>query len=136
MDELDRLLGIDVYLERIFRVEDEVAAAEREVLYFEEGRSDESAFGSVDDASSWARRVARWRANLLRDLRSDSVPVLWRHDMCWMFHASGDLHICPSYGTIQCKLCRKCTSSLRRCCFGMGCAGYDMLAVTVCSELI
>ena len=90
LDGLHGLLDVDVYLQRIFRADERVADAERDVLLFAEGKESESAFETVEGAEAWVRRVRLWVRNLKRDLTEDSVPAPGDASRRWLLHRTAD----------------------------------------------
>ena len=108
LDGLHGLLDVDVYLQRIFRADERVADAERDVLLFAAGKESESAFETVEGAEAWVRRVRLWVRNLRRDLTEDSVPAPGDASRRWLLHRTADLWIQEGTGEISCLLCEKC----------------------------
>jgi len=71
--QIDKILNIDLYLERFFRVSERTAAAAREVMAFDAESGVTSSFSNRFAAEVWSRRVHRWSENLRRDIMQDSV---------------------------------------------------------------
>ena len=73
--QVDGVFNVDVYLRKIFLVDQRLQAAEEAVAAC--STEDEPVRGSLDRdaAERWLRRVRAWAANLKRDLLVDSVPA-------------------------------------------------------------
>ena len=86
-NQMDRLLNVEHYLQDVFdadrRVE-QAAAEENSYKELENGSEGHAQFRSKAAATSWLRRVQLWRANLLRDLRADSVLAPGSKDLRWL----------------------------------------------------
>ena len=86
-NQMDRLLNVDHYLQDVYEADQRVeqaAAEESNYKDVENGSEGHGRFRSKAAATSWLRRVQQWRANLLRDLRADSVLAPGSKDLRWL----------------------------------------------------
>ena len=75
-DQMDKLLNVETYFERVFRGGQALADAHGEVRTWPaEQHPVRLSFSSLEDAQEWLRRVELWHGNLQRDLQLDSVPA-------------------------------------------------------------
>ena len=111
---LDDVLNVNYYLDKIFRVSERLAAAQKEVLAFEVDNELTSTFRNVTTASAWLRRVQRWSQNLRRYLRADSVLAPGLADTWWLLYPSSALSRDPHSGDISCLLCKSCRQTFAK----------------------
>ena len=74
-DQVDKLLSIEQYLKKFFKVSERVREAEESAEACRRGEPHELGFTTVEDAVHWLDRVRGWEGNLRRDMREDSVAA-------------------------------------------------------------
>ena len=113
--QIDEIFNIDIYLRRIFRMDEKIVEAEREVAEHESDNSTGwiKCFENVGAARSWLRRLRLWAENLRQDLIADSVPAPGQEaNRRWLLYRSDCMDLNNSTGAITCFLCKKCCAAL------------------------
>ena len=126
-EQVDKVLNVDEYLQTYFKADARVAKAACELQRAENPAAMEAepppggtrikapSFETGAEADAWYQRVLRWRANLRRDLRADSVLAPGCSDRYWLLYSPKDaVAAAASSDGFPCHLCRQCLCAFTR----------------------
>ena len=97
-DQIDKLLNVRSYFEKVFRADQALADAHEEVrTWSAEQLPGQRGFSCLEDAQEWLRRVELWHANLQRDLQMDSVPAPAPDSGRWLLFGPAVMNRCDCW---------------------------------------
>ena len=112
---MDELLNVKTYLAKFFGLEDLIEKARGILHNMETGATEPTPDTSIEAKRAYCRRLEICNANLLRDLRLDSVPNPSNRDERWLLYADsvGDAvaSALDTSNSLFLWLCKKCKAA-------------------------